>query len=81
VQWPQPEIDPAPLEDVERFYLHLESTLAQLDFINPGSPGKLMLKLRRLFSRTRLAREEVNILRGILTAVLEARSPRKPGSQ
>jgi TrmH family RNA methyltransferase len=80
-QWPQPEIDAAPLEDVERFYLHLESTLAQLDFINPGSPGKLMLKLRRLFSRTRLAREEVNILRGILTAALQARSPRIRGPQ
>jgi TrmH family RNA methyltransferase len=80
-QWPQPEIDAASLDDVERFYAHLESTLAELQFINPGSPGKLMLKLRRLFSRTRLAREEVNILRGILTAALEARSPRNPGSQ
>ena len=45
-----------------------ETALADLDFLNPGSPGKLMLKLRRLFSRTRLSREEVNILRGILTA-------------
>jgi tRNA C32,U32 (ribose-2'-O)-methylase TrmJ len=31
-----------------------------------------MLKLRRLFARTRLAKEEVNILRGILTAAQEA---------
>jgi tRNA C32,U32 (ribose-2'-O)-methylase TrmJ len=32
-----------------------------------------MLKLRRLFARTRLAKEEVNILRGILTAAQAAR--------
>lgn len=80
-EWPQPEIDAASLDDVERFYAHLETTLTELDFINPGSPGKLMLKLRRLFSRTRLAREEVNILRGILTAALEAKSTRNPDSQ
>jgi len=80
-EWPQPEIDAASLDEVERFYAHLETTLTELDFINPGSPGKLMLKLRRLFSRTRLAREEVNILRGILTAALEAKSTRNPDSQ
>ncbi len=71
--WPQPELDAASGDEVEKFYAHLETALAELDFLNPGSPGKLMLKLRRLFSRTRLAREEVNILRGILTAAQEAK--------
>jgi tRNA C32,U32 (ribose-2'-O)-methylase TrmJ len=36
-----------------------------------------MLKLRRLFSRTRLAKEEVNILRGILTAAQAGRRSRR----
>jgi len=71
--WPQPEMDAATGDEVEKFYGHLEIALAELEFLNPGSPGKLMLKLRRLFSRTRLAKEEVNILRGILTAAQEAR--------
>lgn len=66
--WPQPEIEAATMDEIERFYAHLETTLTELQFLNPGSPGKLMLKLRRLFARTRLAKEEVNILRGILTA-------------
>ena len=69
--WPDADLDAAPLAEVERFYAHLEQTLADLEFLNPGSPSKLMLKLRRLFSRTRLDREEVNILRGILTAAQE----------
>lgn len=71
--WPQAEFDAATGDEVEKFYQHLETALVELEFLNPGSPGKLMLKLRRLFSRTRLAREEVNILRGILTAAQEAR--------
>ena len=71
--WPPPEIDAARLDDVERFYAHLETALTELEFLNQGSPGKLMLKLRWLFSRTRLAQEEVNILRGILTAAQTAK--------
>jgi len=70
--WPQPEMDAATGDELERFYGHLETTLGELEFLNPGSPSKLMLKLRRLFARTRLAKEEVNILRGILTAAQTA---------
>lgn len=79
--WPQPEIDAATMEEIERFYAHLETTLAELAFLNPGSPGKLMLKLRRLFARTRLAKEEVNILRGILTAASAAHKSSPRGTQ
>lgn len=68
VEWPPTLTDLAPLAEVERFYAHLETTLTELEFLNPGSPGRLMDKMRRLFSRTRLTREEVNILRGILAA-------------
>lgn len=71
--WPQPAFEPASVGEIEQFYAHLEAALADLDFLNPGSPGKLMLKLRRLFSRTRLAKEEVNILRGMLSAAQEAK--------
>lgn len=76
--WAQPEIDAATGDEVEKFYGHLETALADLEFLNPGSPGRLMLKLRRLFARTRLAKEEVNILRGILTAAQEAKAAAAP---
>ncbi|MEQ1662462.1 MAG: RNA methyltransferase [Thiobacillus sp.] len=74
--WPQPTLDAATGDEVEKFYTHMETTLLDLAFLNHGSPGKLMLKLRRLFARTRLAKEEVNILRGILTAAQEAQRGR-----
>ena len=64
--WPQPQIEAADLAEVERFYRDLEERLAAVGFLDPASPKRLMPKLRRLFARTRLAREEINILRGIL---------------
>lgn len=71
----QPELDAADLADVERFYAHLEKTLIEIGFLNPASPKRLMPKLRRLFSRTRLQKEEINILRGMLSAMEAARPP------
>jgi tRNA/rRNA methyltransferase len=65
----QPSLDAADLAEVERFYAHLEQTLIRIGFLDPTSPKRLMPKLRRLFSRTRLEKEEINILRGMLSAM------------
>jgi len=59
----------ATADEMERFYAHLEQTLVQLDFLDPGNPRQLMRRLRRLFSRARPDANEMNILRGILTAM------------
>ncbi|MFM9836047.1 MAG: tRNA (cytosine(32)/uridine(32)-2'-O)-methyltransferase TrmJ [Methylophilaceae bacterium] len=63
-------IDLVPLatnEELERFYAHLEETLLHIGYLNPNAPKKLFERLRRLYSRARLEKEEVNLLRGILT--------------
>lgn len=54
-------------EDMERFYVHLEQTLTELEFLDPAAPRQLMPRLRRLYNRVRLDEMELNILRGILT--------------
>ena len=72
--FPQEAYEPATYEDVEFFFNHLEQTLYDIRFLDPNQPKRLMRRLRRLFQRTRLEREEVNILRGILTAVQKVRS-------
>jgi tRNA/rRNA methyltransferase len=59
----------AGFEDVERFYQHLERTMINTGFLDPACPGRLMQRLRRLFARARPEKEEVSILRGILTSV------------
>ncbi len=70
----QPELDAADLAEVERFYAHLEETLIRIGFLNLASPKRLMPKLRRLFSRTRLQKEEINILRGMLSAIVSSKN-------
>lgn len=56
-------------ESMCRFYDHLEEVLLALDFPIARPPVKLMRKLVRLFNKARLSDEEVQILRGILSAV------------
>ncbi len=56
-------------DDVERFYAHLERVMIATEFLDPAQPKRLMSKLRRLFGRAELERDEINILRGILDAV------------
>lgn len=64
---------PASSEQVEGMFRHLEQALIAIEFLDPDSPKKLMPRLRRLFSRAQLEVEEVNILRGIATQLLERR--------
>jgi len=68
-----PEYEPdAPLAtsaELEHFYAHLEQVLTDAHFLDPENPRHLMRRLRRLFIRARPDQNELNILRGILTAV------------
>jgi tRNA/rRNA methyltransferase len=57
-------------DEIERMYVHLENALIALEFLDPGNPKKLMSRLRRLFARSGLEREEVNIVRGIAKHIL-----------
>lgn len=66
--WAENDQEPATAEDIERFMVHLESTLYNLGFLKPAAPKRLMVRLRRLFHRSRMDEMEVNIMRGILTS-------------
>ena len=59
--------------EIEHFFTHLESVLTDIRFLDPDNPRHLMRRLRRLFVRAGLDQNEVNILRGILTAVERSR--------
>lgn len=61
----------ASLVQVEGMYRHLEEALVAIDFLDPENPKKLMPRLKRLFSRTQLETEEINILRGIARHILQ----------
>jgi TrmH family RNA methyltransferase len=55
--------------EVERLYAHLEQVLADIQFEDRNGGGHLMTRIRRLFNRAQLDKNEINILRGILSAV------------
>jgi len=60
----------ATVEDLEGLYAHLEEAAVASGFMTPQS--RLRERWRRLFSRVpALEREEVNIMRGLLKALLE----------
>lgn len=60
----------ATVEDLEGLYAHLEEAAVASGFMTPAS--RLRERWRRLFSRVpQLEREEVNILRGLLKALLK----------
>lgn len=63
--------------DLEHFYTHLEKVLRDVNFLDPDNPRHLMRRLRRLFIRARPDRNELNILRGFLTAVDRTRGNRE----
>jgi TrmH family RNA methyltransferase len=63
----QLELPLAPAGDVEHFYTHLNQVLNDIQF--EDKTGHLMERLRRLFNRAQMDRNELNIMRGILSAV------------
>ncbi|EPC01911.1 hypothetical protein L861_19875 [Litchfieldella anticariensis FP35 = DSM 16096] len=76
IEWDNP---PASHADLERFFAHLERVLIAIDFHDPATPRQLMARLRRLYLRARPDQMEMNILRGMLTA-MEKHAGRTPGA-
>ena len=73
---PAPDNPPAGFEEIRLFYAHLETAVTQSGFLDPAHPKRLMPRLRRLFDRIRLERDEVSLLRGMLKTFLK-----KPGDK
>ncbi|MFO1388806.1 tRNA (cytosine(32)/uridine(32)-2'-O)-methyltransferase TrmJ [Cellvibrio sp.] len=63
------DMPPADSSAVENYYEHLEQTLAELGFLDPENPKQTMTRLRRMYNRVRMDQMELNILRGVLTAM------------
>lgn len=77
---PEPAVPLAPPEDMQRLYAHLEQVLVEIDFRDRTQSGThLMNRIRRFLQRAELDANEVNILRGILTAVQQRR--RRAGTE
>jgi tRNA (cytidine32/uridine32-2'-O)-methyltransferase len=62
--------EPATAEEMESFHAHLIDTLFDIGFLHERkSSPSLIRRLRRIFIRAALEKNDINILRGILSAV------------
>jgi len=66
---PARDSEAATHDQVEGFYRQLEEVFHASGFLDPLQPKRLMQRMRRLFARSRLEKEEVNILRGFMRAI------------
>ncbi len=64
----EPEHTPATVEEIEGFFTHLERAMVASGFLDPRQPKRLMERMRRLYARAGLHREEVRFLRGMLAS-------------
>ena len=64
--WDEPLADSA---ELEYLLTHFEKIMTQSGFLDPDNPRQTLTRVRRLFTRLRLDRAEVAILRGLLSAV------------
>lgn len=76
--WLHERYGPPAAEDMERFYEHLERILLSTGFLDPANPRVLMRRLRTYFNRSAPDRNELNILRGILTSLERPKNRRIP---
>jgi TrmH family RNA methyltransferase len=72
---PEPDVPLATSEEMTRLYTHIGQVLNEIDFQDRTGGGQLMARIRRLFNRAQVDQNEMNILRGILTAVQSKRRP------
>jgi tRNA/rRNA methyltransferase len=63
---------PATGDDASGLFAHLEAAAIASGYVDPREPGRFMERMRRLFARAGLEREEVKLIRGLLAAFEKA---------
>jgi TrmH family RNA methyltransferase len=72
-----PQRDLATADMLQSFNTHLEQSLDDIGFTDTRQSEKLLRRLRSMFQRARLDKDEVNILRGIFSAMQGRKSMRR----
>jgi TrmH family RNA methyltransferase len=68
--WQPTDITPlASSAQIESFYEHLNEVMTAVGFIHPDKSRSVMRRIRRLFNRAHLEIQELDLLRGILSAI------------
>ena len=73
VKSPEAHDLPVPNAELEGYFEHLQNVMQMTGYLDPRQPGMIMQRLRRLYLRSEVTRNEINILRGMLTAIEKQR--------
>ena len=65
-----PGTDPADSERVQAMLEHFEQALLAVGFLDPHHPKKLIPRMRQMWIRNRLSVDEVDMVRGLCTAMI-----------
>jgi tRNA/rRNA methyltransferase len=63
---------PASAESVQRLLNHWEQAMLAVEFLDPKHPKKLVPRMHHLLRRSNLTQDEVDMLRGLCTAMIKA---------
>ncbi|MER1966103.1 RNA methyltransferase [Castellaniella sp. GW247-6E4] len=66
-----PGTDPADSARLQAMLAHLEQALLEVGFLDPLHPKKLLPRMRQLLTRARPSADEVDMLRGMCTAMVK----------
>jgi len=59
------------IEELEGLYQHIEEAMIKIGFLNPNNPRRLMPRIRRIFTRAELDKNDLDLLRGIMRSILD----------
>ena len=74
---PAAAAEAADAKSVQGMLTHWEQALADIGFLDPAAPKKLMPRLNQLFNRAQPTPEEIHILRGVAKAMQQAAAKTK----
>lgn len=78
---PPPDAPLATAAELESFHRYLEELLEAAGFLHPEHQRQVKLKLRRIFHRAALDKNELKIVRGMLVALDPRKRPHEPAPQ
>ncbi len=64
--------EPAGNEKIQAFLAHWEEAITEVGFLDPAHPKKLVPRMRHMFSRNAMTNDEVDMMRGLCTAMIKA---------
>lgn len=73
---PDPGKAAASGESIQALFTHWEEALIAVKFLDPAHPKKLVPRMQHLLQRSGLSQDEVDMLRGLCTAMIKAAQQR-----